>query len=198
MSSRNLGNAGFSLLELNITIIVMGILTVVTYAVFNTSIAEYFNLQKQNMNFTEIAMQTQRISSVLRSSTDIVSAADDDVTVYAYFSPADAYVSKVRYYKSVDKTQLLADITRMTANPPIGTEVASTKKTYVILDNYSQINGVKLFAYLDATGNALTTPIDDLQTVKGIRVSLRSPTSQQGVSQSMDLQVSLRNRKTNL
>jgi prepilin-type N-terminal cleavage/methylation domain-containing protein len=198
MSLRKLGSSGFSLIELSVTMLVMGILALVTYASFNTSIASYFGLQKQSMNFTDIAIQTQRISSVLRSTTDIVSATDEDITAYAYFSPADTYVSKVHYYKSTDKTQLMADVTRMTANPPIGTEITSTKKTTVIMQNYSEVSGVKLFTYLDAAGNALATPITDLQTIKGIRVTLKSPTSQKNVNQTISTQVSIRNRKTNL
>jgi prepilin-type N-terminal cleavage/methylation domain-containing protein len=198
MSFRKLDDNGFSIIELSITMIVMGVLAAVTYASFNTSILEYFGLQKQSMNFTDMAVQTQRISNVLRGSTDIVSAGDEDLTVYAYFSPADTYVSKIHYYKNVSKTKLFADVTRMTSNPPVGTEITASKKTFTILDNYSQVNGIKLFTYLDAAGNALTTPISDLQTIKGIRVSLQSPTSQKGVNQSVNTQVSLRNRKTNL
>lgn len=198
MLLRKLGSDGFSLIELSVTMIVMGILATVTYASFNTSIAEYFNLQKQSMNFTDMAVQTQRISNVLRSSTDIIAASDEEVSVYAYFSPADTYVSKIRYYKNSAKTKLYADVTRMTSNPPVGTPITTTLKTYTILDNYSQVNGVKLFTYLDASGNAIATPIADLQTIKGIRVSLQSPTSQKNVNQSVNTQISLRNRKTNL
>jgi prepilin-type N-terminal cleavage/methylation domain-containing protein len=198
MSLHKLGNDGFSLIELSVTMIVMGLLATVTYASFNTSITEYFSLQKQSMNFTDMAVQTQRISNVLRSSTDIVSATDEDLTVYAYFSPADTYVSKIRYYKNASKTQLLADVTRMTANPPIGSEIATTKKTSTILENYSEVSGVKLFTYLDASGNVIATPIADLQTIKGIRVTLKSPTSQKNVNQTVSTQISIRNRKTNL
>lgn len=198
MSIRSRSEAGFTIVELNVTILLIGILSLVIYASFNTSIQSYFGLQKQSMNFTEMAVQTQRISNVLRSSTDIVSAADSDITVYAYFSPADQYVSKVRYYKNPSKTQLMADVTRMTSNPPVGTEIISTKRTYTILSYYSEVSGNKLFTYLDATGNTLAMPISDLQTIKGIRVSLTSPSSQTGVNQTINTQVSLRNRKTNL
>lgn len=198
MLIRKLPVNGFTIVELNVTILLMGILSLVIYASFNTSIASYFGLQKQSMNFTEMAVQTQRISNVLRSSTDIVSVSDSDITVYTYFSPADQYVSKVRYYKNPSKTQLMADVTRMTANPPIGTEIVSTKRTYTILSNYSEVSGNKLFTYLDASGNTLATPISDLQTIKGIRVSLTSPSSQTGTNQTINTQISLRNRKTNL
>lgn len=198
MLLRKLDTEGFSLVELTVTMVVMGILAGVMYSSFNTSIGEYFNLQKQSMNFTDMAVQTQRISNVLRSSTDILSATNEDVTVYAYFSPADTYVSKIHYYKNAAKTKLFADVTRMTANPPTGTEITSTLKTYTILDNYSQVSGVNLFTYLDASGNTLATPISDLKTIKGISVSLKSPTSQKGVNQTINTQVSLRNRKTNL
>lgn len=191
-------NEGFTLMELMVTIVLIGILSVFTYSAFNTSIAEYFHLQKQSMLFTDMAIQSQRIANVVRSSTDIIQADPEEMTIYAYFSPADTYVSKVHYYKNADKTKLFADVTRMTANPPIGTEVAGSTTTYRVLDNYSQSNSVNLFTYLDASGNALSTPIADLTTIKGVRVSLVSPTDQKNITQSVNLQVSLRNRKTNL
>jgi prepilin-type N-terminal cleavage/methylation domain-containing protein len=195
MSDRN---QGFTLVELIVTIFVTGLLSAFTYAAFNTSIINYFGLQKQSINFTDLALQTQRLASVLRGATDITSATTDDITLYSYFSPADSYVSKVHYYKNSAQTKLFVDVTRMTANPPIGTEIISSAKTYTILDNYTQVSGNKLFTYLDATGNTLSAPISDLHTIKGIRVSLASPSSTNNSTQSISLQISLRNRKTNL
>jgi len=198
MSSRKLQQRGFTLIEIQITLFLVAILSMVTYAAFNSSIINYFNLQKQSMNFTDMAIETQRIANVLRSSTDIVSATPEDLVVYAYFSPADTYVSKVHYYKNSTKTKLYADVTRMTSNPPVGTEISSSLKTYELISNYYQTNGVSLFTYYDASGNVLGTPISDLTTIKGIGVTLATPTSQKNVKQSVNIQVSLRNRKTNL
>jgi hypothetical protein len=91
----------------------------------------------------------------------------------------------------------MADLTPMTANPPQGTPIVAKKRTFSIIDNYYQASGVKLFTYLDATGNTLSTPIADLQTVKAIRVTVAAKTSN-NTNQTMNVQVSLRNRKTNL
>jgi hypothetical protein len=85
----------------------------------------------------------------------------------------------------------------MTANPPIGTPQTNKLKTYTIIDNFYQPSGSSLFTYLDSSGNALTLPISDLQTIKGVQVNLAAKGSN-GSNQALNVQVSLRNRKTNL
>ena len=61
-----------------------------------------------------------RVATVLRGATDINSAASADITLYSYFYPTDTYVSLVHYYlqTSGKVTQLMADVTPLSANPP--------------------------------------------------------------------------------
>lgn len=147
---------------------------------------------------SDLAQQSQRISKVLRGLTDITTANPNDILIYAYFAPTDAYVSQVRYYRNPTNTAVLADVTQLTANPPIGTLIPATLKTYTVFNNYYQAPGVNLFTYLDSAGSTLATPISDLRSIKGIRVNLAVPQKNTEHSQSMLLEVSLRNRKTNL
>ena len=194
----NKNNSGYTLVELIIVIVVIGIITAFMFSVFNNTFNQYFALQKEGTNFTDLASQTHRISNVLRGATDIISANNSELEVYAYFSPNDQYVSKIKYYKSTNGKKILADITYMTANPPIGNPIPESLKTYTILDNYMSVTNINLFDYLSSSGDVLSMQISNLDTIKGIRVNLAVLSSNENVDQSVSVQVSLRNRKTNL
>lgn len=173
------------------------IMALTFYTFFKSNLSGYLNLQSDASNFTDVAAQSQRISSVVRGLTDITSASANDLQVYAYFYPQDAYVSQIHYYLNASKTQLLADVTAMTANPPTGTPIASSLKTYTIINNFKQSAGTDLFQYYDAANALLTSPITDTTAVKAIKVNLAVSAST-GNNQILTMQVSLRNRKTNL
>lgn len=200
MSYRKFYSDGFTLIELLITIVVIGVVSTAMYTMFVSSINQFFGLQQDSMRFGDLALQSQRVASILRGLTDITAATDDDITVYAYFSPNDNYVSLIRYYKANGNTVMLADVTPMSANPPIGTPITANKKTYTIMNPFYADPNVKTFVYLDSVGTTIPTPITDLHTVKGIQVNLAVPSDTPVASgnQAISLQVSLRNRKTNL
>lgn len=181
-----------------LTISLVSIMSVFAYGAFNSSIINYFSLQRQSMNFTDLARQSHRLAGVVRGATDITTATPSELQLYSYFSPGDTFVSQVRYYKNTDNTKLLADVTQMTANPPIGEPIAGSTITYTVLGNYQQVSGVNLFTYLDAEGNTLATPVTDLTTIKAVRIQLAVIGADSSSNQSVELQVSLRNRKTNL
>lgn len=190
--------SGFSLVELITTVTLVSIMAVFTYAAFNSSITQYFDLQKQGMHFTDLARQSHRLAGVVRGATDISVASNNELQLYSYFSPSDRFVSQVRYYLSDGNSKLLADVTPMTANPPIGSPITADRVTYTVLGNYQPQSGINLFTYLDAEGNVLNLPITDLTTIKGVRIQLAVPGADSSSNQAIDLQVSLRNRKTNL
>lgn len=193
--------SGLTLVELLVTIVLIGILSTTFSVFFKSSIFNYLDLQKDATSFTQLSSQAARVSNVLRSTTGIVSAGVNDLVVYAYFYPSDAYVSLLHYYvvSSGGTKQLRADLTPMTANPPIGTPISASTRTFVIIDDLYQPSGGALFAYLNANGGALTLPISDLQSIKGMRVSLAAQTvAAGGGNQAVTVEVSLRNRKTNL
>ena len=191
---------GFTLLEMLITISLLAMVSLIFYSGFNTLVFQYFKMQKTATQFSDMAMASQRIANVLRGSTDFISVGSNDVTVYAYFYPSNQYVSQVRYYLNAANTALMADVTPMTANPPSGSPVTANKKTYTIIPNYYKATGVNLFTYLDASGNTLSLPVSDQHIIKGMNITLAVPKTDQGAagSQNMALNVSLRNRKTNL
>lgn len=132
----------------------------------------------------------------MRGATDVVVASNSEMVLNAYFSPNDAYVSKIRYYKSTDGKKLLADIIPFSANPPYGTLLTDKMRTYTIINNFYTKAGVNTFEYIDASGNTMSLPIADLHIIKGLRVNLVS--KPETVNNSTSVQVSLRNRKVNL
>lgn len=205
MSGRNsvrlpANQAGFTLVEMAVVIVVIGIIIVPLYTFFNTSFRQYISLQAEGSSFTDLAVQSQRIANVLRGVTGINSVSADDIDCYAYFAPSDNYVSRIHYYKNASNTVLYADVTRMTSNPPVGTPIPGSTKTFTIIPNFYQAPGVKTFTYLDDTGAALALPISDLRTIKGVQVTLAVPGGKlsNNSNQTISVQVSLRNRKFNL
>jgi prepilin-type N-terminal cleavage/methylation domain-containing protein len=191
---------GFTILELMVVILLVGILTTNMYVFINSSTNQYLALHADSASFSDLAIQSQRVANVLRGLTDITAASDDGITMYAYFVPNDTYVSIIQYYKNSGGTKMLADVTPMTANPPIGSPITAKKRTYTVIDNLKTISGVSNFVYLDSAGGTLATPISDLRTIKGIRVNLAVPVEgpTKGGNSSISLSVALRNRKTNL
>ena len=151
--------AGFTLVELLVVMMLVGILFASFGVFFSGYLKLYANYQKDANNFSELAQQSQRISFVVRGIVDIISEAPDDLSAYAYFSPADNYTSVVHYYLNANKTALMADVTPMTANPPNGTLISASKRTYTIISSYSQPSGASLFTYYDVTGTVLAPPI---------------------------------------
>jgi prepilin-type N-terminal cleavage/methylation domain-containing protein len=197
-TSHRRSQGGYTLVELLVTMILVVLLSGILYTFFKTNLFTYLNLQKDASGFTDLASQSQRIATVVRGSTDIVSVNDDDLVLYGYFYPTDTYVSLIHYYRNAQDTILYADVTPMTSNPPIGTPITANKKTYTIIPNFKAVSGVKLFQYLDSAGAVLGLPITDLHTIKGVRVNLAVITAIGGGNQSVTVDVSLRNRKTNL
>ena len=177
---------------------VAAVVLTIAYTFFNASFRQYLGLQAQGMNASSLAMQSQRLAAVMRGATNITTASSTEMVITAYFSPNDAYVSQVRYYRNAGNTKLLADVTPYTSNPPEGTLDTSKTKTITIIDTFYAKPGVNTFEYVDTSGTAMTQPISDLHTIKGLRINLASKQTDSTKEDSLSIQVSLRNRKTNL
>ena len=200
MSSSNLAQkqTGFTIPELIVAMVVAAILATFVFGFFSSTLDQYFNLQQTSVQFGNLAMESERVAMVLRGLTGINSATASDLQVYAYFSPNDTYVSLVHYY--ISGSALKADVTHMTANPPVGSLITSSKSTYTILPNFYSVSGVNLFNYYDGNSNLLTPPISNLDTIKNVQINLSvpAPGSTTNKYSSISTTVSLRNFKTNL
>lgn len=195
----NTSQAGFTLVELLVVIVLIAIIGTTFIVFFKSSLFNYLDLQKDATSFTQLDTQATRVSNVLRGTTDIVAADASGMTLYAYFYPSDTYVSLLHYYvvTSGGTKQLKADLTPMSANPPIGTPITAKERTFTIIDNLYLPSGTDLFEYISASGSTLSLPITDLSSIKSIQVNLAAQTSN-GSNQAIDVEVLLRNRKTNL
>ncbi len=201
MLRSKLHQSGFTIVELVVVIVLVGIIFTGIYAFFNTSFSQYMGLQQDSSTYNDLAYQSQRVATVVRTATEITSANQNDLTMYAYFWPNDAYVSKVRYYLGAGNTKLFADVTPMSANPPLGTPISAQLKTYTVIEKYTYQPTISLFEYLDSSGANLGLPITDLYTIKGVRINMAVPNRivvPTTVSSTISVQVTLRNRKTNL
>jgi prepilin-type N-terminal cleavage/methylation domain-containing protein len=189
---------GFTLVELLVVIALLGVIFATFTSFFDNYLNLYSKYQQDGSNFTELASESQRVTSVVRGLTDIISASANDLQVYAYFFPTDTYVSEVHYYLNGSGTALMADVTPMTSNPPIGTPITAQTKTYTIISNYYKASGVNLFNYYDASDSQLSLPITDEHSIMEIQVNLAEPGSHTKNGQNLSITVSLRNRKTNV
>lgn len=198
MSKHNCSD-GFTLVEMLVVMSLIGLLSLIFLVVFKSTLLNYLDLQKQSSSFGQLSRQADRIANVLRGTTSIDAASDNDLTVYAYFYPSDTYVSQVRYrvVSSGSSRQLYVDLTPMTANPPLGTLETAKKKSLVVISNFYQPVGGKMFTYLNANGTVLATPVTDLSVVKTVQINLAAQLDNGG-TQNMNLQVLLRNKKNNL
>ena len=196
---RSFRDAGFSLVEMLVVMSLIGILTVTFYTLFVTSFTGYLNLQKQSSSFTQATIHSSRVANVIRGLTDITIAKDSELEVFAYFYPSDAYVSKVRYYTTtVNGTQQLrADLTPMTADPPIGTPITAQMRTLTIIESFYNPVNTPLFTYINAANAVLTTPVTDFSAIKSVKIQMSTKVDTLE-KQSISTQVMLRNRKTNL
>ena len=190
---------GFTLVEMVVAMALISILSLTFLIVFKSTLLNYLGLQKQASSFGQLSTQADRVANVLRGAISVESAGDNDLTLYAYFYPSDQFVSLVRYYVGTanGQKQLYADLTPMTANPPLGTLDTTKKRTFVVIPNFYQPTGAKLFTYLNTGGAVLSTPVTDVSVVKTVQISL-STKLEDGKAQTMNLQVLLRNRKNNL
>lgn len=195
----HLKQKGFTLIELLIAMAVGGILSTILFVFFGNTLTQYVALQEDGSAFTDVSLNSQRIAAVMRGGTDITQATGSSITLYSYFAPNDQYLSLIRYYPDANGTKLLADVTRMTANPPVGVTIPSSLKTVTIIDNFYVPANTNTFEYLDSAGGVLSTPITDYTTIKGVRVNLVTKGSKRNaVPTKLSVDVSLRNKKTNL
>jgi len=187
--------SGFSVVELLIALTLAVLISVMFITLFRTSFVQYLNIQKDASTATTLAAQEARVANVLRGINGVVSASSNDLVAYSYFYPSDAYMSQIHYY--IAGGNLMATVTPMTANPPIGSLITASMRTYTIVPNFYQASGVTLFVYLDSSNNSLGSPVSDTKTIKAIQVNLAAKNSTGG-NQTMNLQVTLRNEKMNL
>lgn len=198
--SRHSDESGFTIIELLVVIISSSVLIATLFVFTSNTINGFMQLQAEGLAQSKLADASFRVTRVLRGANYIESASDDGISAYAYFSPQDAYTSKITYFLSADQSQLLAEVTPMTADYPIGSLLPDQKKTVVVVDGFNKLSGSPTFQYYTSTFSELNSPVTDLQSIKNITVNLYAKIYESNNNEyaSSKVTVNLRNRKTNL
>lgn len=186
---------GYSLLELIITMAIIGIVVTALVGIVVNSSRGYRYLQVQSNASVDLSNTLNRVTKVIRGSTDVVEAQSDRLTIFAYFSPQDTVVKRITYF--VDGTSLKATVIPPTGAGPNYTYNPFDGKTYTLASDLT--NGGVVFTYFNETGAQLSgsfTPSQIKQISLNMTINpnpkvLRKPLSSQTT-------VTLRNKKTNL
>jgi len=81
-------NQGFTLVELLITIIIIGLVSTTFIVIFKSTIYNSINMQLDASRAVDLNSGAQRIGMILRGATGITSATSSDLVVTAYFYPS--------------------------------------------------------------------------------------------------------------
>lgn len=195
MLPRRKPQSGYSLVELIITMAIIGILVTSLVAVTIQSSQGYRYLQTQSNASVDLSNTLNRVAKVVRGATDVTEAGSNRLTIFAYFSPEDTVVKRITYF--VDGTDLKATVIPPSGSGPNYTYNPADGTTRTLAQNLT--NGGIVFSYFDETGAQLGGGFTPTQ-VKQIGITtiinpnpqlLRKPLTSQTV-------VTLRNKKTNL
>lgn len=198
MSRRN--EQGFTLNELLVVILVSSILIITLFSFTSSTVNSFMRLQAEGLANSKLAEGSFRVARVLRGANHIETANEDTITAYAYFSPQDAYTSKIRYYLNGTQDKLMAEVIPMTADYPTGSLIVAQTKNVVIIEGFYKRSGYPTFVYYNSSYSAIASPVTDLQAIKNMTVNLYAKLYQSNnqVFTSSSVSVNLRNRKTNL
>lgn len=197
MSHRSSRQSGFSMVELLISTLLVGIMSGVIFIFFSSAFENFFKIQQSSIVTNDKIQVIYRMAQVIRSGTTITEASSSALTIYAYFSPQDSVLSQVRYsYSSTAKTVTVERI-KAVGSAPNYTYPAANKETRVLLRETS-LSG-DLFSYRDANGTAGTFSIDTFKDIKTVIVDLNTARDfKTSDASQLKTSVEIRNRKTNL
>jgi prepilin-type N-terminal cleavage/methylation domain-containing protein len=191
---------GLTLTELIVVMMVMSGLLITVYVFTSSTISSFMQLQAESLARSKLAEGSYRVTKVIRSINYIETANSDTITAYSYFAPNDQYTSKIRYYLNGSQDKLLAEVTPMTADYPIGTLLSGQTKNVTIIDNFVKLATEPTFKYYDSNLTELPSPVSDVSSIKNISVNLFVKRFKEVPTKyvSTEVTVNLRNRKTNL
>lgn len=194
MSLRKQG--GYTLLELIFVIGITGMMTLAIMGFVINSSRGYQYLDHQSRAAVDLSNTLNRVSKVIRGTTDVVDAQANTLTIYGYFSPNDAVVKKIRYFKSGNK--LMVGVIPPTGAGPNYTYNPSDEEVSVLQD-YISMDSTPIFTYYDATGTQLTGAFAITQIKQiGLNMAINpKPTILEKPISSQTV-VTLRNKKVNL
>ncbi len=187
---------GYTLIELLVVVVLVGILSIPLATFTFQGMASYQYLQDESNTSIELSTLSERIAKVVRGTTGVVTAQNNTLTIYGYFSPADSVVDEISYFVS-GKNFEVGVITPTGTAPNYTYNVANQKNT-VLRDDLA-MGATPIFTYYDSSGNALASGFSTGQIYQiGITVAANPNTTRLNVPISIATRVTLRNFKTNL
>jgi len=199
MSCRNTVSKteGFTIVELMVSISLIGSIIVVFSIFFTSNYQGYLNLQLGTMRLADTSNGLQRTARVLRGVTTITDAQSKSLTGFAYFTPRDETLSKVRYFYDAGQRKLRVGVIPATGSAPNYTYNEADEQLTTIAENIN--DSQPIFSYLNASGDPATFTSSNYKDIYGISISLASDTVNNVADATvLKTSVSLRNRKINL
>ena len=188
--------SGYTLLELIFVIGITGMLTLSVMGFVINSSRGYQYLDQQSRAAVDLSNTLNRVSKVIRGTTDVVDAQPNTLTIYGYFSPNDAVVKKIRYFKSGNK--LMVGVIPPTGAGPNYAYNPSDEEVSVLQD-YLSMGSASVFNYYDATGSQLTGAFAITQIKQiGLNMAINPKPTVLEKPISSQTVVTLRNKKVNL
>jgi Tfp pilus assembly protein PilE len=188
--------AGFSMVELLIATIVVGFVGGALALFFSATVEDFFRIEETSISVNDKTRGMYRIAQVVRTGTTISEASANSLTIYAYFSPQDSVLSKVRYYYSSTTNILKADRIKAVGSAPNYTYPSNNTETYTIVKNLKLTSD--LFGYKDANGNSGPFDASTFKDIKTVSINLNTVTDYQSFASQLKTTIEIRSRKTNL
>lgn len=187
---------GYTLLELLIVVVIIGLISVPLTNFSIRSMTSYFRLDAQSHASTDLLMLSNRLTGLLRGATSVETAQDNTITFYAYKNLTDTAVSKYRYF--ISGTTLSMGII-----PPSGTApdytYPSGNEVVKVLRSDLVMNGQPAFSYYNEDNNQLTGSFN-VGVIRKVSLFFSANPRPKQMSRPIIIQnsVSIRNLKRNL
>lgn len=189
--------AGFTIVELMVSISLIGSIIVIFSIFFTSNYQGYLNLQLGTMRLADTSNGLQRTARVLRGITTITDAQPTSLKGFAYFTPRDETLSKVRYFYDSDQRKLRVGVIPASGEAPNYTYNDTDEQLTTIAENINDSQPV--FSYLNASGDPATFTASNYKDIYGIGITLTSDNIDKTADAIvLKTSVSLRNRKINL
>lgn len=197
MLRRNYSEKGFTIAEMVIVISLVAIVSIIFANFFSDNFKAYLQLQQTTVKINTLNSSSQRIARVLRGMTTITNASDNTISGFAYFTPRDSTLSKVRYFFDAPSSTIKVGVTPASGSAPNYTYNPTSEKITSISEGV--INTKPIFVYLDSSGASPQFTSETYKDIKAIKIDLVStPIPGKSVPLEISTTVTLRNRKSNL
>ena len=198
MLRRKLHNSGgFTVGELMVTIVLVSGVLLTFSMFFADNFQGYLNLQTSTVRSNEISSALQRMTRVLRGIQSISDAQSNTLTGYAFFTPRDSTLSKVRYFYESGSQNLKVGVIPASGSAPNYTYNVQDEQISTIASNIS--DGSAIFRYVNSDNEEAEFTADTYKDIRAIKIVLNGlAVSDRQSPVNLQTTFTLSNRKTNL